>query len=233
MNQNLFDEIMGSAQEEASAPQTKKKQPRKWMIYIASAILICVIGLLVLIHSHVQPWVSPKQPFSISLSALIETPNLGKGWTSAMNYMGLPILVQTPNPKIYMDISVDGGGFYISTEHADIISGFDGKTFRGNQLTVPSNYAVYWQNHYQKEDGTMDVDRTEPPHYVRIILREEEHIVGYVVLRITMHPDHLFVYNFSTLAYLYFPTIDDQYQSITQEYVQKQIDAVIAGASEP
>lgn len=177
----------------------------------------------------------PENLTEIPMTDMVETFDYGKqGWSGngSNAHGGLPILIKTPDPEnITLEFRTEHGSFFHSGNFDEVTmiqSGID----LGNQGTAPSDHAVYWKNYHFLKDGTYTTMGENPTNYIRVLLRAEDHIVGYVALstRWLFYKDNCF--ELATLQYLYYPKVDGQYQDIPESYVNAEMDRIIAEAEE-
>lgn len=164
-------------------------------------------------------------------------------WPLVMNrYPGLPVFLSVetdafPSDKITYDISVDYGE-YIDWRNTDVQINYVGKNF-----SMPNNVGIYWQglSGLTENGSAMDIV------YTKILIRCENHIVGYALLRfdqaygrdvIKANPgladywagkedQPAAAYWSNLIVSVSFPKVDGEYQHVSEEYVQKCMQEVI------
>ena len=160
-------------------------------------------------------------------------------WSSAISSVpGLPIKLQYPTEDVVFDISVDAGSFvgrddtplqpnevYDSTK-----SSFE---FFGQKFTLLKPQNIYWQDlEWESYDNISSYNGSFPVQpekaYVEILIRKDEHIIGYTVIKIYMHSKDSLSYLAKILKSVSFPKINGEYQKISYEYVRDKIDTIKA-----
>ena len=165
-------------------------------------------------------------------------------WSPAINVVcnGLPITFSFPADafdakNISLEISCTGGSFV-----DDRVNRFDLETKRpvgyepylGNDFSISNNETIYWINYSKKYvpfKNQYEFDAEAPrTSYVDIIIRADEYIVGYAVIKIYEHlPDGVqwrddvcYGYLSQVVEIVSFPKVDGAYQGVSQTYVSKQ-----------
>lgn len=169
---------------------------------------------------------------------------LSFNWNLATNRLpGLPLrLILSEDSYPYMDISfsvsASEGSFYINLPPASYDpTQFDpGKIFSNDgfqplpnssddlqerqyptSLSVPNGTQIYWQN-------ITETDLFAGEHaYVDIIIWADDHIVGYAVVDIYLADPASLSFGAAILESISFPTINGEFQDISQAYVQREM----------
>lgn len=112
----------------------------------------------------------------------------------------------------------------------------------GQHFTVDADTTIYWiplafdyeYMRVQFEKGNIDLSQTyrelpypDGPVYFDIIIRADNHIVGYCVIEVTVNSAvtgiYTNVFSFEIVSMISFPQVDDQWQNVTDQYVYNQI----------
>lgn len=160
------------------------------------------------------------------------------------NLLGLPFHFsifekEYENAEITFEIWLSGGDF----ENLYYLYEFSGKEdcvdeyevlrarYAGGHCTIKNNTKLWWkETGHIFDEQNRKVHHVEPESdqvFVDIILRADEHIIGYAVIEI-MDIDGRggFVYHTSMLKSVSFPKIEGEYQTVAEEYVKKQFQIV-------
>lgn len=158
-------------------------------------------------------------------------------WSSAINIVpGLPIKLQYPTDDVVFEISVDSGSFI----------GWDDKPLKPNEvydssksslnilgqkftLLKPQN--IYWQDvEWESYDNISSYKGSFPVQpekaYVDILIKKDEHIIGYAVIEIYMDSKDSLNYFAKILKSVSFPEINGEHQKVSHEYVRGKIDKI-------
>lgn len=163
---------------------------------------------------------------------------------------GLPIYFSISDPgidntSITWEITLDDGDFYMGGEGSCIPGG----TFYpdrggeecyedengawidpaqlGNHFTIPDDSILLWTNY--TTDGIHFNFFTGNHTYVSAIARVDDNIVGYAVIKLIGSPNPLnkldknACYTPLLVAANYYPMVNGEFQEITEEYIQQQI----------
>lgn len=160
------------------------------------------------------------------------------------NSLGLPFYLsisemEYENAEITFEIWLSGGDF----ESLDYLYEFSGKEDRvdeyevlkaryfGGHSIIRNNTKLWW-----RETGHIFDEQNREVHYVQpesdqvfvdIILRADEHIIGYAVIEILdIDGRGGYVYHTSMLKSVSFPKIEGEYQKVSEEYVKEQFQIV-------
>ncbi len=119
------------------------------------------------------------------------------------------IKVQHTDNTIF-ECTVDKGYLVISNDES------------GKNVLIESGETIYWTP-YDDELATW-IDLA----YVKIILKNEDNIIGYAIIEIKQNPNSGLNYHAEILKSIVFPKINGQYQFITDEYVNTTMASIIA-----
>lgn len=124
-------------------------------------------------------------------------------WSMANNVVpGLPLELSYPDEYV---------NFTMRTSDGVLRSNENGRSqFHGRKLVLPNNSTIYWNNLSDNNENEVLLNVIS---YIDIIIRANEHIVGYVVIRI--YPVTEFkqghVYSAKMLKSVSFPKVDGEY----------------------
>lgn len=147
-------------------------------------------------------------------------------WSAAVNCVpGLPLTLSVPDREdISFDVTVNGGGCMRWRGWIDDYSGPD--TELPANFTLDNNSTIYWRCWYSQNETVIDFEGDHA--YIDIIVYEQEHIIGYTVVKISRvySDEYGKTYNFtaSLMASVSFQT--DAGQDVTKEYVRNEIQEV-------
>ncbi len=165
----------------------------------------------------------------------------GISWTALA--LGLPFRFSVPeedypNQEVAFEIWLSGGDFE-SLDH--YLIDFDDKAdsydimrarYLGNHFTIPNNERLWWNRieHIFDEQNRevhyveMETDQV----FVDVILRADNHIIGYAVIEILHVRTNRFGYAYHTrlLKSVSFPKVEGEYQKVSEKYVKEQIQLV-------
>ena len=171
-------------------------------------------------------------------------PNIS--WTEVG--LGLPFRFSIPekdyeNGEITFEIWLSGGDFenmdYL-LEYSDYLPGRDDSVdeydalkarYAGGHCTIKNNTTLWWNafGHIfdEKKREVYYVEPESDQVFVDIILRADEHIIGYAVIEILdVDGKGGFVYHTRMLKSVSFPKVEGAYQTVSEEYVKKQFRIV-------
>ena len=160
-------------------------------------------------------------------------------WTFAMNSLyGLPLTLRVEdelwkNQPLTFYVETEYGGYYGDIHNAkykknenDSVASLKDVNF-GNAFEVENGETIFWT---AKEIYAQSAEKGISPFeflenigntiYTRIIIRCEDHIVGYAMVKIT-HSEGW--YTASVVRSVFYPLVDGQFQQITEEYVRKEM----------
>lgn len=164
----------------------------------------------------------------------------GISWTEVG--LGLPFRFSIPekeyvDEEITFEIWLSGGDF----RHLDYSFVFDNTadsyavaraTFLGDHFTIPNNKKLWWNRTRHVFDDQnrevhyveLDTDRV----FVDLILRADDHIIGYAVIEIVDVGASRFGFTYHTcmLKSVSFPKVEGKYQTVSEAYVKKQFQIV-------
>lgn len=153
------------------------------------------------------------QMIEVNLDEGVEIP-WNHGWSPGINVVpGLPIKFTYKNQEFSL---------YVTADQAQLINWKDGKVSVMQQpVLMKSGDTIYWQ--------MRDTDvwaQKKDVHYVNVLNKEQDFIVGYAIIKIagnTSEPGGK-VYVASVIKNVLFPKVNGQYQNITEEYVNAEIE---------
>lgn len=136
-------------------------------------------------------------------------------WTMAINVVpGLPLELSYPDEYVK---------FTVRTSDGVLRSNINGESkFYGKEVELPNNSTIYWNNlsDYNQDELLFNITA-----YLDIIIRANEHIVGYAVIKI--YPVTEFkqghVYSAKMLKSVSFPKVDGEYQNISLDFIESEI----------
>lgn len=160
-------------------------------------------------------------------------------WTFAMNSLyGLPLTLRVEdeswkNQPLTFYVETEYGGYYGDIHNAkykknekDSVASLMDVNF-GNTFEVENGETIFWT---AKEIYAQSAEKGISPSeflenigntiYTRIIIRCENHIVGYAMVKIT-HSEGW--YTASVVRSVFYPLVDGQFQQITEEYVRQEM----------
>lgn len=157
-----------------------------------------------------------------------------------------------PGMDITLQISTDAGIFYKNEPYDPNSPIFLPNTpaiiqlflqYYGQDFRVDIDKTLIWEPdgfdyvymQEQIENGNLDYDSAHKDHdfvknpsFIDVIVRADEYIIGYCVIEIREVNDATGnlarEFSFEVLTIISFPQVDGKWQSVTQEYVQQQID---------
>lgn len=160
-------------------------------------------------------------------------------WTFAMNSIyGLPLTLRVEdelwkNQPLTFYVETEYGGYYgdihnakyKKNENDSVVSLKDVNL--GNAFEVENGETIFWT---AKEIYAQSAEKGISPFeflenignviYTRIIIRCENHIVGYAMVKITHNEGW---YTASVVRSVFYPLVDGQFQQITEEYVRQEM----------
>lgn len=230
MNMKKFSDAMSELDtkyiDEALNYKKKAKSPGwfKWGAIAACLCITLVIGLLVKTHT---PNIVTSAGFltitayatssneAVTMEEGIEIP-VNYNWTPSMSWLpGIPLeLSVSEHPNIIFEISVDRGELILWQE--DQIINMDSSFEAENGATI------YWRTPSETESGNVELYKETQAH-IDIIMREGENIVGYAVIGIYTDEAEQDIYYAKLLKSVSFPKLNGNYQRITTEYIEAEI----------
>ncbi|MDD4540805.1 MAG: hypothetical protein PHR78_01360 [Eubacteriales bacterium] len=136
-------------------------------------------------------------------------------WCEALNHApGLPIKLSWPEEG-------DNVEFDISTERGSFLALASNNWYqRWQKQSVANESTLYWINRSADNDDYV----IKGNDFIKIITREDDHLLGYAVIRIdsTEETENAF-YKPLLLKSVFFPKVEGEYQNVTEEYVQSKI----------
>lgn len=94
-------------------------------------------------------------------------------------------------------------------------------TFLGDDFFIENGETVEWSYFPTRHDWEGAEER-DGGIFADVIIRADDHIIGYAVVRMVKVPDTVF-YAATRLACEYYPMVDGEFQEITEEYIDQQI----------
>lgn len=236
------------------AMEVKKKGRTGWVIFRAAACLAVVVGLVFAAFGGgsgvvtgpgilaVTAYAADGEPFVVSDSDTVVP--FSHRWGPFVNWApGWPLTLNVPegellSENIRFQVTVDGGGYYVGVNGGPSIYPVFSTTMPA-QFTVPNNTTIFWSMWYDAASGEHTVHQGKEV-YTQIIIYDETHIIGYVVLRFDRFTygeldaeyyeqlgvpldEYAQEYQLEVLASVSFPKVDGEYQEISEEYVWQQI----------
>ena len=170
--------------------------------------------------------------YELTDSVVTET----EGYAVVMNRLyGLPLTLEVPEEsvegkKITLDVSVDHGGFYGDIHSAkykkdkeDTVASLPDVDF-GDHFTVENGETIFWRTRELFEEaiaaGVSVYDFLETIGnviHVQILIKADDHIVGYSVVAIHYKDGFFFASVRETIS---FPEVDGKFQKISEEAVR-------------
>ena len=155
------------------------------------------------------------------------------GWNSGLSSIpGLPLTLSIdannyPDSKITFDICVEDGSFikndshWISCSPSQNIELFKNDQPLGKSFVIDNQSTIFWTNHeisqnYNAVSGYFKGDKT----YVDIIIKADDHIIGYAVIKIYCAIPAALHYQASVVETISYPLLDGKYQNIRLSDVQ-------------
>lgn len=138
-------------------------------------------------------------------------------WTMATNIVpGLPLELSYPNDQAMFSIRVSDGV---------LRSSINGKTqFVGQEIELPNKSTIYWNNidFNENNESNLILNIT---CFVEVIIRVEEHIVGYAVIKIfpVTEFEQGHVFSAMMLKSVTFPKIEGANQKIILDYIESEM----------
>lgn len=124
-------------------------------------------------------------------------------WDNATSYSPQGIRTTYNNPDVMYEISADRGAFCVSS------------------------YAVFFQKTTLRREETIRWTRVDDEDitlaYIDVIVRVENDIIGYAVIKITSPDGSAFSHNAEIIKSVIFPKVNGEYQKVTQKQVEKKI----------
>lgn len=98
----------------------------------------------------------------------------------------------------------------------------------GKHGFIDNNEVIYWTGYELWDAQFSDMTDDEAfesvgPVYVELIVRADDHIVGYAVMEVVRADYPAFVLQLVLKDSKYYPPVDGEYQDVTEAYVQQQI----------
>ncbi len=132
--------------------------------------------------------------------------------------------------NLVLDISVEKGHFVEGFKDIDSngeFQGREGSTTARKQISSILDRTIYWR--YWEVDpetgkATTSWETVLTDVYIDVVLRDGDNIIGYAVIK--LENTDLSRYEMYLLKSVYYPKILDNYQKVTEEYIQDQIETV-------
>lgn len=232
MRKEDFAEVLGDIDErhivEARADRkTKKPIWFKWSAMAACLCVALIFGLLIKIptsNKTIAPGFLVITAYAASsdeemiMQEGVELP-LNYNWSMAISSRpGLPLKLSADEyPNVTFEISFEEGTLLLWEDNT--IAAMNSPLEIGNDTTI------YWTNVYPTFEEYMGATA-----YINIVIREEENIVGYAVVKIytnDLENAPTQSYNAKLLKSVSFPKVNGKYQRITSEYVQSEMKRIV------
>lgn len=160
--------------------------------------------------------------FNIAANAMIN--NVQYPTIISEHGLGMKIMVDEQtlqDSKITFDLSCQHGSFY-TWEKMEVSPHAKTVVTHGQAVSLENEQYVYWRaektmlwTKFLDEQGGI---------YINVIVRADEHIVGYAIFEIVAQDELMQFYGIAMRESVYYPKVDGQFQEITEEYVQSQMD---------
>ena len=124
------------------------------------------------------------------------------------------IMMKNPGKNVIFNCTTDNGNFcwaYSILPTEDFVK----------NVCVYSGELIYWWPYTKGYGGGSTVDHD----FVEIVLKLEEHIIGYVVIEI-YRKIPLPSYNAHLLKSILFPQVNGEYQNVSEEYIKARIEKI-------
>ncbi len=108
-----------------------------------------------------------------------------------------------------------GATFEISVDRGNFFTGGFSPLFQ--KATLCREATIYWTP--DDDDELIDLA------YIDVIVKVENNIIGYAVIKITNPEDSFQTYKVEIIKSVIFPKIDGKYQKVTQKQVERKIKA--------
>ena len=220
-----------------SGTREKKRRPGRWLRQgVAAACLCAVLAAGVGLLRSPADVVTASGLFTITAYAASsdEALVMEEGiplptdfcWCLAMSSQpGLPLQLNAAgHPEAVFSVSAEGGGLLL-WEDSQI-------TAVQSPLTVENGTTVYWSSLVQTGEDLF-TEYTGETAYVRFVIREEGHIVGYAVVQIyadSTENGAIPLYCAKLLNSVSFPQVKGKYQEIDDQYVTGEMDQIVRDA---
>ena len=246
MNVKRFSEAMGELDskyvDEALNYSAGKKRARRTIRWIRlGTIAACLCGAFIIgevIQSPVSHVVTESGLLTITAYAASSDKELimQEGialpdeyrWSLAMSSRpGVPLeLTAAEYPNAAFEVWAEGGTLLLWEA--------DGITLLESPAEIENGTTIYWTCLLQGEKDNMELSGASTA-YVNIVIREENHIVGYAVVQISgdgLESEPAQTYYAKLLRSVSFPMVKGEYQKITFDYVASQMEQVQNTAKE-
>jgi len=232
------------------AIRSRKKKPVHFTPWLrAAACIAVVLGLLFGISF---PWLSGEKhitaPSILVVNAYAFENGQPKGYEMEEGFRfrydkltvpyynmlncvpGLPISFFFPEEDMVLDITLSNGVFYDWNRNLNPDGSYqanrESNGYFERRFTIKNNRTIYWRP-FNRNNETREVFPLKGNRaYVDIIMKQEEHIVGYAVICIDLVRESPPGHEAYLVEAVRFPKILGRYQEITEDYVQQQIEKV-------
>lgn len=209
-------------------------------IIVLFAFLLAVIVCITLCTAN-RHFLFPSQEYlSNPLENLLELPVSDQWFHGMSSRPGFEMILNLQDPSfsdmdITYQVSVDGGEFFSPHDTSQISDvPWVVSTYLGQEFCIQNGEQICWRPIQRDVAVTRQelLDGAPLPSwdlfsgdcaYVKIIIHANNEIVGYAVIAILLDADIPGCYTATVLEALCYPPVDNQMQSITDMYVQRQI----------
>lgn len=135
------------------------------------------------------------------------------GWSLAVSVVpGLPIHFTDERPAHTLTVTFSAGRLIKIGKAQEVVL--------DQPVQMETGDTVYWLIVDQKS-----LEQKDDMHFVDVVIREQNHIVGYAVIKIAARIGKMGgkVYDASIVKNAEFPKVDGEYQAVSEEYVNKRI----------
>ena len=220
-----------------SGAKGKKRRPGRWLrLGMAAACLCAVLAAGAFILFSPADVVTTSGFFTVTACAASSDEELvmEEGiplptdfcWCLAMSSQpGLPLQLNAAgHPEAVFSVSVEGGSLLLWEN--------DQITTVESPFAAEDGTTIYW-NCLMPAGEDRFAEYTGETAYVRFVIREAGHIVGYAVIQIyTDSPENeaIPLYCAKLLKSISFPQVNGEYQKIAEQYVSGKMDQIISEA---
>ena len=251
MKKFVLSEALGAVPDDMlqEAMEVKKKKPVGRVLFRAAACLAVVVGLLLAAlggggerdiismpgaikvyacdADDVTSWEEKTQ---YELQAGVDTSLAYYIPAASITSKGLVLTFEMEqgmfeNTSLCFEVFVNKGTFYKKNEDPWTLENDENYEFYlelGNQFQIQNGDTIYW-----RPDGRfsemMEFAEEQGGIFADIIVKSGGHLVGYMVIEISMGDNPIANYVGFLAKADCFPMVDGEYQEISEEYVREQI----------
>ena len=184
---------------------------RKPLAIIAAVCILLVGAFIAWLCIDFHPHKSLEEMGAVSFNE--------QGFENLSSVPGYPFTfdVQDNIPMVWA-INVNHYGFTLMQKQP---SGGTQDQYVGNEITIDDGETIYWSRY--NDTVTMDPPEDDKRIFIEAILYSEDYIMGYCVIEIFIN-DPVGKYSAKMIDSAYYPQRNGEYQDITTEYIQEQIE---------